>query len=128
MDRRRRSLRATARRSTAAAEGAVEGDSRPLPPHHPCAPRREQVRIAAAFAHFRLLGEAEHAAVPDEILLDPAIAQPAPLGVAGEHAIGEASVDDLGYRGGLARFRSEEHTSELQSLMRHTYAVFCVKK
>src|SRR3546814_11746811 len=44
------------------------------------------------------------AAVPDEILLDPAIAQPAPLGVAGEHAIGEASVDDLGYRGGLARF------------------------
>src|SRR3546814_14503183 len=44
------------------------------------------------------------AAVPDEILLDPAIAQPAPLGVAGEHAIGEVSVDDLGYRGGLARF------------------------
>src|SRR3546814_5609477 len=24
--------------------------------------------------------------------------------------------------------RSEEHTSELQSLMRHSYAVFCVKK
>src|SRR3546814_5371912 len=24
--------------------------------------------------------------------------------------------------------RSEEHTSELQSLMRHTYAVFCLKK
>src|SRR3546814_2452547 len=28
-------------------------------------------------------------------------------------------------RGG---FRSEEHTSELQSLMRISYAVFCVKK
>src|SRR3546814_3228341 len=24
-------------------------------------------------------------------------------------------------------FRSEEHTSELQSLMRHTYAVFCLR-
>src|SRR3546814_3318454 len=26
------------------------------------------------------------------------------------------------------RFRSEEHTSELQSLMRNSYAVFCMKK
>src|SRR3546814_8166704 len=28
----------------------------------------------------------------------------------------------------LARHRSEEHTSELQSLMRISYAVFCLKK
>src|SRR3546814_5188323 len=28
----------------------------------------------------------------------------------------------------LAAFRSEEHTSELQSLMRISYAVFCLKK
>src|SRR3546814_6022769 len=28
----------------------------------------------------------------------------------------------------LARRRSEEHTSELQSLMRISYAVFCLKK
>src|SRR3546814_5835915 len=28
----------------------------------------------------------------------------------------------------LARMRSEEHTSELQSLMRISYAVFCLKK
>src|SRR3546814_5285120 len=28
----------------------------------------------------------------------------------------------------LARGRSEEHTSELQSLMRSSYAVFCLKK
>src|SRR3546814_6085537 len=27
-----------------------------------------------------------------------------------------------------AGFRSEEHTSELQSLMRNSYAVFCLKK
>src|SRR3546814_6817090 len=26
------------------------------------------------------------------------------------------------------RYRSEEHTSELQSLMRNSYAVFCLKK
>src|SRR3546814_9257538 len=26
------------------------------------------------------------------------------------------------------KFRSEEHTSELQSLMRNSYAVFCLKK
>src|SRR3546814_10403519 len=29
---------------------------------------------------------------------------------------------------GVLQFRSEEHTSELQSLMRITYAVFCLKK
>src|SRR3546814_1879709 len=40
---------------------------------------------------------------------------------------------DLRLRGerrdpGPARRRSEEHTSELQSLMRISYAVFCLKK
>src|SRR3546814_4196231 len=36
----------------------------------------------------------------------------------------------LAHQQGLAflRFRSEEHTSELQSLMRISYAVFCLKK
>src|SRR3546814_7625068 len=29
---------------------------------------------------------------------------------------------------GVEIFRSEEHTSELQSLMRNSYAVFCLKK
>src|SRR3546814_5575313 len=29
---------------------------------------------------------------------------------------------------GRTRVRSEEHTSELQSLMRNSYAVFCLKK
>src|SRR3546814_3904382 len=31
-------------------------------------------------------------------------------------------------RPNVARNRSEEHTSELQSLMRNSYAVFCLKK
>src|SRR3546814_7003681 len=36
---------------------------------------------------------------------------------------------DCMYNGGkVALLRSEEHTSELQSLMRISYAVFCLKK
>src|SRR3546814_3070079 len=31
-------------------------------------------------------------------------------------------------RGAVIGYRSEEHTSELQSLMRISYAVFCLKK
>src|SRR3546814_6751765 len=38
----------------------------------------------------------------------------------------EARVDY--WQGARPSMRSEEHTSELQSLMRHSYAVFCLKK
>src|SRR3546814_3190805 len=37
-------------------------------------------------------------------------------------AMSKANRDNLG------NYRSEEHTSELQSLMRISYAVFCLKK
>src|SRR3546814_7110109 len=44
----------------------------------------------------------------------------------------ESPAVDIGEIGPLAAFdedrRSEEHTSELQSLMRISYAVFCLKK
>src|SRR3546814_3589751 len=43
--------------------------------------------------------------------------------VGGETEVGEDPVDAVDARG-----RSEEHTSELQSLMRISYAVFCLKK
>src|SRR3546814_11360529 len=45
-------------------------------------------------------------------------------------AISAASMHEkCGMRSGkLGRERSEEHTSELQSLMRISYAVFCLKK
>src|SRR3546814_7076209 len=46
---------------------------------------------------------------------------PARLGGAGQHAAGA-------FPGVAAARRSEEHTSELQSLMRISYAVFCLKK
>src|SRR3546814_4217823 len=38
-----------------------------------------------------------------------------------------AAVDDLVAREEQSRERSEEHTSELQSLMRISYPVFCLK-
>src|SRR3546814_7493914 len=44
-------------------------------------------------------------------------------GDAGAAQIGEHALRTLG-----RRVRSEEHTSELQSLMRISYAVFCLKK
>src|SRR3546814_12338226 len=60
----------------------------------------------------------------------------------GQHTSGQNLPDDHGMgggnRSGMHRFRlrnrrsgglrSEEHTSELQSLMRISYAVFCLKK
>src|SRR3546814_2273760 len=45
---------------------------------------------------------------------------------AGRAFVAGGDIADLNSRQGLAR--SEEHTSELQSLMRISYAVFCLKK
>src|SRR3546814_8550336 len=45
--------------------------------------------------------------------------------VAAEHLVVELAA---ARRAGVDRVRSEEHTSELQSLMRISYAVFCLKK
>src|SRR3546814_2184989 len=54
------------------------------------------------------------------------------------HALSTAVSDAVAYRAGVTSadttaaeafaLRSEEHTSELQSLMRISYAVFCLKK
>src|SRR3546814_1871603 len=49
-----------------------------------------------------------------------------------DHPFGAGGRDAAGDRdriaGARCRHRSEEHTSELQSLMRTSYAVFCLKK
>src|SRR3546814_8602419 len=54
------------------------------------------------------------------------------LGAAGRHRLRQCRVEGgaPGLHGprGRALRRSEEHTSELQSLMRISYAVFCLKK
>src|SRR3546814_919661 len=60
---------------------------------------------------------------------------PTPLGKV-VLARAQAMINDLGHlvrdmetvATGNAAHRSEEHTSELQSLMRNSYAVFCLKK
>src|SRR3546814_9134448 len=46
----------------------------------------------------------------------------------GVEADEDALVGQWGRGHGLSSLRSEEHTSELQSLMRISYAVFCLKK
>src|SRR3546814_1345032 len=43
-------------------------------------------------------------------------------------AVTVPSVSAYGTQQGIGKIRSEEHTSELQSLMRISYAVFCLKK
>src|SRR3546814_2039623 len=63
--------------------------------------------------------------------LDPTHHQPAGdmFGPASAGERGEVDLGDLGVGDPAAfGFRSEEHTSELQSLMRISYAVFCLKK
>src|SRR3546814_10121969 len=56
----------------------------------------------------------------------PGVCIPPPRG------FGSGAVVQVSWRLGATRFawrgRSEEHTSELQSLMRISYAVFCLKK
>src|SRR3546814_5453434 len=50
-------------------------------------------------------------------------------GIVGLHAAGETgALDRFGAQVIERLDRSEEHTSELQSLMRISYAVFCLKK
>src|SRR3546814_3085244 len=45
-----------------------------------------------------------------------------------ELAVSLYTIDSLGEYQLYDTYRSEEHTSELQSLMRISYAVFCLKK
>src|SRR3546814_1522625 len=62
----------------------------------------------------------------------PRLAGPARGRAATRHQLAiprRPGLHDIGNRpNGRNAFRSEEHTSELQSLMRISYAVFCLKK
>src|SRR3546814_4146533 len=62
--------------------------------------------------------------IPDRLAVDGGDAV-----VLGQHAPGRGVGPDLAHHRRQQRLaRSEEHTSELQSLMRISYAVFCLKK
>src|SRR3546814_3095527 len=80
-------------------------------------------------------------AASDEVLTVAAVRHPDPAvradprreaqapGPAGDRVVdGPARPGGAGRRAGGRAERSEEHTSELQSLMRISYAVFCLKK
>src|SRR3546814_2293647 len=94
-------------------------------------------RLGAGEVRLPLLGEGARALLrvvagedrgADASVVGPALVLVPALGVPDglhdrldrERAVGADQVGDL--------VRSEEHTSELQSLMRNSYAVFCLKK
>src|SRR3546814_3389192 len=54
-------------------------------------------------------------------------ALPDPGNVVGADAVGHDASYQQSHRLAVSQPRSEEHTSELQSLMRISYAVFCLK-
>src|SRR3546814_3974776 len=80
-------------------------------------------------ANQKLLGDAagRYAALYKMFDGQPAVQKQ--LAARGTAALG-AAMRRLGFdpRAGEPASRSEEHTSELQSLMRSSYAVFCLKK
>src|SRR3546814_8139017 len=71
----------------------------------------------AGLGKKRLADRLDHALEPVEL------GQPACARVAGPIVRGQPALIPAGFG-----HRSEEHTSELQSLMRISYAVFCLKK
>src|SRR3546814_2874439 len=88
-------------------------------------PKRRGRRIApAAFFVSEFVGHAHQSRQLLRRHRQPALAQPLadriPVGVAQIEPHPDPAVAEIG--------RSEEHTSELQSLMRISYAVFCLQQ
>src|SRR3546814_8502478 len=77
------------------------------------------------------IGVGEHFGDADRVIafVDAALGPAQPGVVEGQAGDDPKPVDRLAVQRDLdAAVRSEEHTSELQSLMRISYAVFCLKK
>src|SRR3546814_5870171 len=72
----------------------------------------------------------EIAVAGDAVIRPPTRLRPTFLAELGAAAIGLARHARIELHGAKVMLiaRSEEHTSELQSLMRNSYAVFCLKK
>src|SRR3546814_11065141 len=82
---------------------------------------------------FRSHNGAKMARAEVEARLDQAAVGTVERGVEREHHEGQVDIDEPEddreiIKEQRHRLRSEEHTSELQSLMRISYAVFCLKK
>src|SRR3546814_3913327 len=87
--------------------------------------RRQQIRLAFCWAHVRrkFYELADTSPVATEVLRRIAL-----LYAIEDDVRGLSAEQRRAARAGRSRvIRSEEHTSELQSLMRISYAVFCLK-
>src|SRR3546814_6687451 len=94
--------------------GGPSGARSAQPPGAPASPAQRQLRIrplAAADVPRDLIGPSRHASSNQ--------------GAKGGNV---AAIMQSATRGRPTPARSEEHTSELQALMRRSYAVFCLKK
>src|SRR3546814_9381883 len=78
------------------------------------------IRSEIPGGHVQISGSMSAQEAADTALLLRAGALAAPMKIIEERTIGPSL--------GADNIRSEEHTSELQSLMRISYAVFCLKK
>src|SRR3546814_2979210 len=91
--------------------------------------RRTSSRSGSSFQSFETSGGAFARRWSPPAIIGTASSEKTPLGseLASAQPIGAEAIALLN---SLARSagRSEEHTSELQSLMRTSYAVFCLKK
>src|SRR3546814_5578156 len=89
-------------------------------------------RLLQALANTRLLGVSDNRVFLAELLSHPSFIDGSATTdfIKNDFATNDSlSVQPLAPANwALAAFRSEEHTSELQSLMRISYAVFCLKK
>src|SRR3546814_9111986 len=79
--------------------------------------RLEPAGLAQQFLRLRPVLDPHAAGLREDLLV-----------VRRRHGLRPAAVDQGDVLGAEAPGRSEEHTSELQSLMRRSYAVFCLKK
>src|SRR3546814_8578370 len=101
----------------------ARGDREPRPPHHPDEDRGIGARQGK---RRRVEGPARHA--PVRTRQSRTAVGRTDAKVAGREGQDPRRGEDQGRARRRARPRSEEHTSELQSLMRISYAGFCLKK
>src|SRR3546814_5205377 len=106
--------------------GGFASDSLSQAPAHLSGAGRHGIRRGRSDRLQHLLAVARELGAADAADLCQFVERRRPL--AGDAAQGGVVEDHVGRHALFARQRSEEHTSELQSLMRISYAVLCLKK
>src|SRR3546814_10007646 len=84
--------------------------------------------IAAVPAAYGAGGQAEFGKSHHPLRIEKTDLPDAVTGGAGAHGIVETEQPRFEFGQAVAAYRSEEHTSELQVLMRSSYAVFSLKQ